>query len=108
MASQESIHDIPMLINQFLATADDESLVYKRFSQELAQLIANGELSLLQFIQNLGSSLTSDNDLIRIKSVQCMTSTFQDLDKSKLSKQDIHVVLQFFIAKFDDKYQWEL
>ncbi|ODV66994.1 ARM repeat-containing protein [Hyphopichia burtonii NRRL Y-1933] len=103
MASQESIHDIPMLINQFLATADDESLVYKRFSRELAQLIANGELSLLQFIQNLGSSLTSDNDLIRIKSVQCMTSTFQDLDKSKLSKQDIHVVLQFFIAKFDDK-----
>lgn len=97
-------HDIPTLINQFLATGNDDQLfTYKRYSDELSQLIMVDDLSLLQFIQFLGPDLTSDNDLVRIKAVQCLSETFQALDKAKLSKQDIQVLIQFFLAKFEDK-----
>lgn len=102
--NKESIHDVPTLINQFLATADDDdNHVYERYSHELSELILNDELTLLQFIQNLGPTLTSDNDTLRPKSVQCLASTLHKLNPSKLSKHDIQVLVQFLIAKFDDK-----
>lgn len=104
MATPAAVHDIPTLINQFLATADDDQLLtYKRYSDELSQLIMSDELSLLQFIQFLGPDLTSENDLVRSKAVHCLSETFQALNKAKLSKQDIQVLIQFLIAKFEDK-----
>ncbi|ODV76749.1 uncharacterized protein CANTADRAFT_27528 [Suhomyces tanzawaensis NRRL Y-17324] len=99
-----SIHDVPTLINQFIAsvgTADLETS--QAHALQLSLLLASGELSLLQFIQNLGPSLTSDNDIIRSKSLNCLSATLEQLQKSKLSKQDINVLVDFLLNKFDDK-----
>ncbi|KAK6462187.1 Dos2-interacting transcription regulator of RNA-Pol-II-domain-containing protein [Scheffersomyces coipomensis] len=111
MAGQEeliagSVHSIPTLINQFIATVDkeDEPEACQVYSQELSNLINQDELTLLGFIQNLGSSLTSDSDNLRTKSVQCLSSTLGYLvDSTKLSKQDINVLVDFLLSKFDDK-----
>lgn len=101
MPGLESIHDIPTLINQFIASADDAE-VSINYSKELALLIENDDMTLLMFIQSLGPSLTSDNDLVRYKSIQCMSETLTNLNPSKLSKQDINVLFEFLLAKFED------
>ena len=94
MQSLESIHDIPTLINQFIASADDSD-VSITYSKELAELIEKDEMTLLKFIQSLGPNLTSDSDLIRSKSIQCMSESLKCLNVNKLSKQDINVLFEF-------------
>lgn len=101
MQSLESIHDIPTLINQFIASADDSD-VSITYSKELAELIEKDEMTLLKFIQSLGPNLTSDSDLIRSKSIQCMSESLKCLNVNKLSKQDINVLFEFLLAKFED------
>jgi DNA repair/transcription protein MET18/MMS19 len=101
--SIESVHSIPTLINQFIATVDSGDNVSETYAQELAQLIGSKQLSLLQFIQNLGPSLTSDSDLVRSKAVSCLSSTLNLLSSSALSKQDINVLVDFVLSKLDDK-----
>lgn len=106
----ESEHNIPILISQFITTeasdgsGENES---SKFSLELAQLIQSNKLTLLQFIQNLGPSLTSDSDVVRCKSLACLSSTLNHLivggTTNKLSKQDIMVLMEFLLNKFDDK-----
>ncbi|CUM51278.1 uncharacterized protein AC631_02481 [Debaryomyces fabryi] len=103
MKGLESIHDIPTLINQFIASADDSD-VSINYSKELAELIESDEMTLLKFIQSLGPSLTSDSDLIRLKSIQCMAETLKCLKVNKLSKQDVNVLVEFLLAKFEDIY----
>ncbi|ABN64411.2 predicted protein [Scheffersomyces stipitis CBS 6054] len=100
----ESIHNIPTLINQFIATVDTDSEVSSTYSEQLAELIVEGELTLLQFIQKLGPSLTSDTDAIRSRSVNCLSSTLGSLNgSSKLTKQDVNVIVDFLLSKLDDK-----
>lgn len=103
MQSLESIHDIPTLINQFIASADDSDVCIT-YSKELAELIEKDEMTLLKFIQSLGPNLTSDSDLIRSKSIQCMSESLKCLNVNKLSKQDINVLFEFLLAKFEDIY----
>ena len=68
-------------------------------------MISNDELSLLQFIQHLGPSLTSDKDLIRSKSIECLSKTIISLSDSKLTKQDINVLIEFLLNKLIDNDQ---
>lgn len=101
--------NIPILISQFISTdvTEGSEADSRRFSREIAQLIENNKLSLLQLIQYLGSSLTSDNDIIRCKALKCLSSTLEHLIDlkmtGKLSKQDISVLIEFLCNKFDDK-----
>ena len=99
-------HNIPILINQYIAASsgNDEEAV-SNYIFELSNLISNDELSLLQFIQHLGPSLTSDKDLIRSKSIECLSKTIISLSDSKLTKQDINVLIEFLLNKLIDNDQ---
>lgn len=101
--SGESVHSIPTLINQFIATVDSGDSASDTYARELASLIGSQQLSLLQFIQNLGPSLTSDSDLVRAKGLSCLSSTLDLLQGTALSKQDINVLVDFLLNKLDDK-----
>ncbi|EGW31288.1 uncharacterized protein SPAPADRAFT_56167 [Spathaspora passalidarum NRRL Y-27907] len=103
----QSIHDIPTLINQYIATSspsddtsDDASSV---FIAELVNLITSDEITLLQFISSLGKTLTSDTDMIRSKAISCLSRVFADLPINKLSRQDVGVMVDFMVVKLDDK-----
>lgn len=85
----ESEHNIPVLINQFIATVGTDEQASNTYTDELSSLITTNQLSLLQFIQFLGPTLTSETDLIRSKSVQCLSFTIKKLDLEKLSKHDV-------------------
>lgn len=99
-------HNIPILINQYIAASsgNDEEAV-SNYIFELSNLISNDELSLLQFIQHLGPSLTSDKDSIRSKSIECLSKTIISLSDSKLTKQDINVLIEFLLNKLIDNDQ---
>ncbi|KAK6455791.1 RNAPII transcription regulator C-terminal-domain-containing protein [Scheffersomyces xylosifermentans] len=107
----ESIHNVPTLISQYIATVDTDDQIANAYTEQLAELIVEDELSLLEFIQSLGPTLTSDTDALRSKSMHCLTSTLEHLNGSpKLSRQDINVIIDFLLSKLDDKasLQWVL
>jgi DNA repair/transcription protein MET18/MMS19 len=105
-----SVHDIPILINQFIVTASSQKENLEesdKYAEELCQLLIDKELSLLQFIRHLGPTLTSDQDTVRATSIKCLYDTLDQLLSKQmtkiLSKQDIVVLIEFLVAKFDDK-----
>lgn len=94
---------VDTLINQFIAVAADEGDT-SEFSSKLADLVATKKLSLLELIQALGPSLTSDDVYVRSHSVHCFAATLNDIVASgHLSKQDVCVLVQFLSAKLDDE-----
>ncbi|RLV93826.1 DNA repair/transcription protein MET18/MMS19 [Spathaspora sp. JA1] len=99
----QSIHDIPTLINQYIATTTDEVTTNNPYISELVTLITTDELTLLQFVSSLGKSLTSDMDLIRSKSMSCLSQVLAGLPPSKLTRQDVGVLVDFVLVKLDDK-----
>ena len=105
-----SVHDIPILINQFIVTASSKKENPEesdKYAEELCQLLINKELTLLQLITHLGPTLTSDQDTVRATSIKCLYDTLDQLILKQmtkiLSKQDIVVLIEFLVAKFDDK-----
>lgn len=101
----ESPHVPSVVVSQFLASDSDSNP--GQYPVILADLIESKELSLLQFIQVLGPHLTSDSDLIRPRAIQCLAETLKQIQtsttlKQVLSRQDVGVLLQFLISKFDD------
>lgn len=103
----ESIHDPPTVVSQYIACTTDsqDPLASKTYSDVLADLLHTKELTLLRFIQVLGPYLTSESELIRSKSIQCIADTLEgllSLDPRILSRQDLTVMSEFLVAKFDD------
>lgn len=96
--------DSGLLVNQFLASSDDTKEVYQQYSTKLAGNVEQDQLSLLGFIQLLGDKLTAEDDLMRGKAIFCLSETLAALDKLKLTKQDINVLLEFYLAKVDDRH----
>lgn len=91
------------LVNQFVAAvvSDGDFTVP---AQYIAGLIAANEVSLLLLIQTLGPTLTSDDTTSRTNAVHCLAATLsQEVLSSKLSKQDVGVLLQFLVTKLEDE-----
>lgn len=95
--------DPSTLISQYIASSEalGDS---KKCCDSLVELMVNKKLSLLEFIQHLGPSLTSDNDLIRLKSITCLVEVLDNLNGQVLTKQDVNVLLDFLIVKVEDKH----
>ncbi|KAI5959486.1 uncharacterized protein KGF55_005314 [Candida pseudojiufengensis] len=91
---------VPILINQYLASIGNDDEIARTYVNDIIHLLETKKLTLLQLIQNLGSSLTSDNDLIRAKSIQLLSET---VGGTQLSRQDINVMIDFLLNKFNDK-----
>lgn len=92
-----------VLINQYIATDDGTPYV-----DQLADKLVSKDLSLLQFIQQLGPTITNDNPTIRVKAVELLGAVLELmqqrlLPQGVLSKQDVVVLLEFLLMKFDDK-----
>lgn len=96
--------DVGILITQFVS-AEPEYPSFSRFSGAIANLINNDSLSLLQFIQLLGPRITSTDDEERARSVHCLTESLHELhsiNPKKLARQDVNVMMEFYLSKFDD------
>ncbi|CAH6720934.1 DNA repair/transcription protein Met18p/MMS19 [[Candida] jaroonii] len=95
---------LPPLITQFITSCEDPEKDFgATYSSQIANLISNDEISLLVLVQNLGDKLTSDDDIERSRSIHCLSSTLDNLPPNKLSRQDVNVMVEFFLGKFDDK-----
>lgn len=94
--------DPAVLVYQYIAasTSGDSTSDY---SSQLAQLWSGKTLSLLQFIQTLGPTLTSEDVSTRVISLQCFANTLAEVDSAVISKQDVGVLLQFLTSKLEDE-----
>lgn len=91
------------LVNQFIAAAasDGDSSVP---TQKIADLLLADQISLLQLIQALGPTLTSDDVTTRTYAVHCLAATLAVGELfTKLSRQDVGVLLQFLVSKLEDE-----
>lgn len=90
-------------VNQFVAAvASDGDVTIS--SGKIAHLLCSDQVSLLQLIQTLGPSLTSDDLTNRNNAVHCLAATLShDEVGAKLSKQDAGVLLQFLLSKLEDE-----
>lgn len=90
-------------ISQFIgavASGDDVSVS----SQKIADSIATRSASLLELIQALGPTLTSDDTTTRTYAVHCLASVLSHENlQAVLSKQDVGVLLQFLVSKLEDE-----
>ncbi|KAL7666143.1 MMS19 nucleotide excision repair protein [[Candida] zeylanoides] len=103
----DSVHDPTTVVSQYIACTTDshDPSASKTYSDVLADILHSKELTLLRFIQVLGPYLTSESDLIRPKAIQCIADTLEALlllEPKILSRQDLTVLSEFLVAKFDD------
>ncbi|EMG46162.1 hypothetical protein G210_3607 [Candida maltosa Xu316] len=98
----ESEHNIPVLINQYIAAIGNDEEATKTYINELSSLLGTNQLSLREFIQYLGPTLTGEA-VIRSKSIQCLSNTISNLPTTTLTKYDINVLIDFLLMKFDDE-----
>lgn len=90
------MHNIPTLINQYLAAVGADDQVAATHAATLSDLVLDGSLTLLQFIQHLGPHIMSQDQLIRTKAFTCLADTLRPLT---LSKQDVNVMVQFLVDR---------
>ncbi|KAG7194314.1 uncharacterized protein KQ657_004526 [Scheffersomyces spartinae] len=106
MSEPLEVHDPATLIHQFIAltTIEDGSNTANEFTLILGELITEGKMSLLEFIQLLGPTLTSDKDSVRSKAVHCLSSTLTNLEPNTatITMKDVNVLIDFLLSKFDD------
>lgn len=69
---------------------------------EIVSDIASGKATLLHVVKNLGEFLTSENEDIRGKGVELLSSVLQKCPSDKLTKQTVHVLITFYCDKLDD------
>lgn len=96
----DSVDDVSTLINQFIAAAAADG-DFGVFSLQIATLLA-GNVSLLQFIQSLGPSLTADDTMTRSHALHCLAATLPQ-GGAKFTRQDVNVLLQFLVNKLEDE-----
>lgn len=90
------------IITQYINAYADPQLNYgENFAQDLSQLVVS-KFSLLEFVQALGPSLTSDDNTQRAGSLGCLAATLHFLPPSKLLRQDVNVMVDFFTEKITD------
>lgn len=95
--------ELNTLVNQFVAAVVSDGDLNVP-AQKIAGLIAANDVSLLQLIQTLGPTLTSEDASSRANAVHCLAATLsQEVLLSKLSKQDVGVLLQFLVTKLEDE-----
>lgn len=97
-----NVEDPSTLLHQFVAAATSEGDTVE-FSKRLALLLSTKSLSLLNFIQILGPTLTSDDVSPRVIALHCFAETLQHTDSAVISKQDVGVLLQFLSVKLEDE-----
>ncbi|CAI5758383.1 unnamed protein product [Candida verbasci] len=97
--------NIPVLINQYIAL-DDDDLDKKGYIDDVTRYINTEQLTLLQLIQYLGPFLTDERDLIRSKSLSLLSYSLNGINT--LSRQDINVLIDFYLNKFDDSTKFVL
>ncbi|EGV63050.1 hypothetical protein PSN45_004680 [Yamadazyma tenuis] len=98
--------DPATLITQFVTfSGAEDSENAAKYASSLADLISTNKLSFLQFIQLLGSRITSSIDEDRTKGMRCLAAVLHEITSSSsaLSKHDINVLVDFLLTKFSDK-----
>lgn len=101
MSSSETVLTV---INQFITASAIENGNVDQPAKSIALMMADGKLSLLQFIQALGPTLTSDDTATRTHSLHCLSATLEALaDSVRLSSQDVNILLQFLVNKLEDE-----
>ncbi|OWB55448.1 hypothetical protein B5S28_g1320 [[Candida] boidinii] len=89
------------LINQFIISDGVAKTQANDAITNLLSLINTNEVSFLSLIESLGHYLVDDDSVIRLKGLTCLSEVLQKLDKSKLTKKDINVLIEFFAKKLD-------
>lgn len=99
-----SADDTSTLVNQFIASVASSGEASEVAAGKIADNLASGSLSLLQFIQVLGPTLTSEDLSTRTYSLHCLSTTLRLLKKKvNLTNQDVNVLLQFLVKKLEDE-----
>lgn len=95
--------DTATLVHQFIASVASGE-VSNEAPQKISERLALGTLTLLQFIQVLGPTLTSDDPTTRSYALNCLSVTLDLLKTTvRLTNQDVNVLLQFLVKKFEDE-----
>ena len=90
------------LVHQFVAAAASENPTAD-IALRLALLLDLRDLPLLEFVEVLGPTLTSDDVGLRVVAVRCLAETLARLLAAVISKQDVSVLVQFLTAKLEDE-----
>ncbi|SCU86416.1 LAME_0D06040g1_1 [Lachancea meyersii CBS 8951] len=71
-------------------------------ASHIASKISNTELKLLELVVGLRDFITSSDNTERKSAIHCLSIVLGQLPKATLSKNDVSVVLDFYLSKFDD------
>ncbi|THU86243.1 ARM repeat-containing protein [Dendrothele bispora CBS 962.96] len=84
------------LVRTWMASGRDEEV------RETASEIANGKTTLLNVVKALGEYLTSEEDGVRTKGVEFLSSVLKLCPPEKLNRQSARVLAKFYCSKLED------
>lgn len=88
------------LVNQYMVSTDAEAS--QQVVQDLEKALATKELSLLDFVKNLGTYLTDGTDSVRARALMLLASVLSIVKASLLYQKDTLVLFKFFAARLED------
>ncbi|GLB41862.1 putative RNAPII transcription regulator C-terminal [Lyophyllum shimeji] len=84
------------LVETWMASARDEEI------EQTVSEISNDRIALLDVVKALGEYLTSEEDQLRAKGVELLSSVLSRLPTEKLNRQSVRVLTTFYCGKLDD------
>ncbi|KAI5306669.1 Methylcrotonoyl-CoA carboxylase beta chain, mitochondrial [Ascosphaera pollenicola] len=89
-------------VQKFMLVADSDKVEASSIASSTAQRILSKETGLIDVVQSLGDYINDEDAIIRGKAVSFLTAVITSLPDNYLSRQQIHVLTEFFCDRIQD------
>lgn len=89
-------------IISYIANADINERKASEIASQIAELVINKSNKLLDIVVFLQEPLTSDDTSRRQKALSCLSATLSKFPITQLSKNEVSVLLHFYLSKGDE------
>ncbi|SMN18636.1 similar to Saccharomyces cerevisiae YIL128W MET18 DNA repair and TFIIH regulator, required for both nucleotide excision repair (NER) and RNA polymerase II (RNAP II) transcription [Maudiozyma saulgeensis] len=94
--------EVDELVVSFIANVNVNDEKSNEIAVKLTDLIQNKKIKLLQIILTLKERFISDDEKERIKALKCLSSILCNVEPQLLLKNDITVLINFYMSKITD------
>ncbi|CAR24993.1 Met18p [Lachancea thermotolerans CBS 6340] len=104
MSHSYSSQNLRADVVSIIANVESDEAKALELSKKVALKVSEGQLKLVELVICLREYITSPEQIERQHALHCLSTILGELPKHTLLKNDVSVILDFYLGKFDDIY----
>ncbi|CUS23968.1 LAQU0S13e00342g1_1 [Lachancea quebecensis] len=104
MSPSYSSQNLRADVVSIIANVGSDETKTLELSRKIASKVSEGQLKLVELVICLREYITSPEQTERQHALHCLSTILGELPKHTLLKNDVSVILDFYLGKFDDVY----